>query len=86
MLCAVQVILQEADFANNDHLQETIEAAQVRPDIVGYIFIKSIWRLSKKWIVASATFSYGPGFAEIPLYYGSGSCYIFSVFQDVNKE
>jgi hypothetical protein len=32
----VQVILQEADFANNDHLQETIEAAQVRTEIVGY--------------------------------------------------
>jgi hypothetical protein len=35
-LCGVQVILQEADFANNDHLQETIEAAQVRTEIVGY--------------------------------------------------
>jgi hypothetical protein len=40
-LCGVQVILQEADFANNDHLQETIEAAQVRIEIcvliTGYI-------------------------------------------------
>jgi hypothetical protein len=41
-LCDVQVILQEADFANNDHLQETIEAAQVQTEIYGYIFIKSI--------------------------------------------
>jgi hypothetical protein len=32
-LYALQVILQEADFANNDHLQETIEAAQVTIEI-----------------------------------------------------
>ncbi len=47
-LCDVQVILQEADFANNDHLQETIEAAQVQTEIYGYIFIKSIWTSNEK--------------------------------------
>ena len=32
---STQVILQEADFANNDHLPETIEAAQVRQNQCG---------------------------------------------------
>ncbi len=41
-LCAVQVILQEADFANNDHLQETIEAAQVRTEIAGYTLSRAL--------------------------------------------